>query len=335
MVLKKIDLIYSLRDLKKEAFRDVVYEYEDYISEKYGIQLVNVKKLSAWDDQTSVLKKVRNKIDLWVPFRKCNPNRPFALAILTVNKDVLYFQRKNCVPVFCDIWNNNLDFVAKKMRLGALFFVTSMDVYERLKQLDSRLNIRYIPLSVSDKWVANQTNKNSNRIIQVGRKNTLLHEWALQYVKENPKIEYVYTSYNVTMGNLEYVNTEGKVIGTAETRKEYINLLSSARISLVSSPGIDTEDVTRLGISFPTPRFYESVAVGCEMIGRYADNQEFKKQKIGMVCPNIASYEEFKENADRIFEGNYNNEVQRQEFIQMHKTSTWIQELLEQIEKAL
>ena len=332
---KMISSIYSLRELKKEPFRDVVYEYEDYISGQYGIPIINAKKLSAWDDQTSILKKVENKIDLWMPFRKLNPNKPYALAILTVNKDVLYFQRENCVPIFCDIWNNNLEFVAKKMRSGTLFFVTSLDVYDKLKGIDSNLNVHYIPLSVSDKWVSNQTNKNSTRMIQVGRKNELLHKWALQYVQENPNIEYVFTSYNGTLGNLEYVNTNGQIIGTADTREEYISLLSSARISLVSSPGIDTDDETRIGISFPTPRFYESAAVGCEMIGRYADNKEFKIQKVDTVCPNISTYDEFKLSADRIFLNKSMDETQRQAFIQMHITSTWIEDLVRGIEQAL
>lgn len=42
-----------------------------------------------------------------------------------------------------------------------------------------------------------------------------------------------------------------------------------------------------------TPRFYESAANQCLMIGRYTDNIEARSIGLADICPNISSYEEF------------------------------------------
>ncbi|MBQ7543312.1 MAG: hypothetical protein IJT02_00020 [Synergistaceae bacterium] len=42
-----------------------------------------------------------------------------------------------------------------------------------------------------------------------------------------------------------------------------------------------------------TPRFYESAILGCALLGRYPDNEEFRALNTSRYCPNITSYEQF------------------------------------------
>ena len=72
-----------------------------------------------------------------------------------------------------------------------------------------------------------------------------------------------------------------------------MNMLASSKVSIVGCSGIDNARAETNGICFVTPRFYESAVMGCTLIGRYPDNQEFTELNMRKHCPNITSYEHF------------------------------------------
>ena len=63
--------------------------------------------------------------------------------------------------------------------------------------------------------------------------------------------------------------------------------------------GIDGARPDVNGNCFVTPRFYESAVVGCSLIGRYPDNQEFRELNMSRYCPNITSYDQFVRELER------------------------------------
>jgi hypothetical protein len=154
-----------------------------------------------------------------------------------------------------------------------------------------------MPFSISDKYIANKIPIKNIDVIQLGRKNPILHQYMLDYCEKYKNIEYVYQICN--KGHLEYVSTLRGNIGRYDTRQQYIELLSSCKISLVSTPSVDDSKKFH-GIDFVTPRFFESAAFYCYMIGRYTENKETDLLGLSSICTNISSYESFENEISRL-----------------------------------
>ncbi len=204
---------------------------------------------------------------------------------------------RNCLPVFCDIWAEEIDVLLRMTQNLKLFYVTSRDVFNLVKAKSPSSNVRYMPLSVSDKYHSENFAAYREKYIDVfmpGRGNPVLHEYMLKYSAEHPNIKYAYrTEFVYKRGNLECRSTDGSICLPLNTREDYMYVLSSAKVSLVGCSGIDNARPGTNGICFVTPRFYESAILGCALIGRYPDNQEFTELNMRRYCPNITSYEHF------------------------------------------
>lgn len=86
---------------------------------------------------------------------------------------------------------------------------------------------------------------------------------------------YVYTKKENGI-NVYYSTKQGILNDKTGTRQEFINFLSSAKISLLSAPGIDGSDNNCTGGFNPvTPRFYESAVQYCYMVGRFLESAVF------------------------------------------------------------
>ena len=200
----------------------------------------------------------------------------------------------NCIPIFLDVWNE-LDFqeVIRFTKNSQLFYVTSRDVYNRLKARYPWSNVRYMPQSIADKYHSEDFAAYRNKTIDVfmpGRGNPVLHEYMLKYAEEHRGIKYV---YRWERRNCEYRSSDGAVSLDVSGRTGYMNALASSKVSIVGCSGVDGARGDTNGICFVTPRFYESAVSGCALIGRYPDNEEFRDLKVSSVCPNITSYEQF------------------------------------------
>lgn len=159
------------------------------------------------------------------------------------------FTFHNCLPIFIDFDVNSIDDIYSATRKLPIFWVTNYQIYEMLIDKGAR-NVSYMPLSVSDVNIDSESEKEIG-VIQVGRKNQFLHEFMLEYIKSNPEVEYVYQE--VEKGSVTYVSTQRGNLGVYNSREAYLKLLSKAKISLVSSPGIDSTRVSQ--VDFFTPRF--------------------------------------------------------------------------------
>ncbi|PTQ85940.1 hypothetical protein C8U37_10243 [Trichococcus patagoniensis] len=325
--------IISLREIKKEVFRDVVYEWEDQIARIEKVPIVNVDNISVTErSDRNIFERIYSFVINKKQFNKLDKTKPIYFAFLTLVNDVLYVQNKNCIPVFIDVWNDRIDYVRKKMSNGTPFFVTSLDVYEKLKGASEKLDVYYLPLSVSDIWKSDLIPKKTIDLVQVGRKNEVLHNFALEYIKTHPTLEYVYSGKNGTTGDLKYFSTTRGEIGAINTRKDYMDLLKNSHICLLSSPGVDSSRKNAEDIDFPTPRFYETAASYCIMLTRHSNHKEFEIQGIDSICYSINSYEQFSAIMDRIGAGEIEVDTKKYgNFIEKHLTSTWYSEFKEKM----
>lgn len=212
-------------------------------------------------------------------------------------KEVSMLSGNNCIPVFLDVWSDfNIEEVVRRTKGFRLFYVTSRDVYNRVKATSPQSNVHYMPLSVADKYHSENFSAYRNKTIDVlhsSRKNPVLHEYMMQYADKHSGLDYVYKE------NGEYISTLRGNIGRCLSREDYMNLIASAKVCLVGCSGIDGSRADTYGICFPTPRFYESAVLGCALIGRYPENQEFRELNMSRYCPNITSYDQFTHELER------------------------------------
>lgn len=235
-----------------------------------------------------------------IPEPKQDFSLPLSIYFLNGTPEILACDQKNCIPIFIDVWNDGgIKYIADSTRNLKLFYVTSRYVYDHVRAEDPNSNIHYMPLSVSDKYYSPNFDRYRNKtvdVIQFGRKDPVLHEYMLRYASEHRTVDYVYSEINK---ELPYASTIRGNIGTIDGRNGFMQTLASAKVSLVSSSGMDKRITASYGVNFPTPRFYESAVVGCSLIGRYPDNQEFRELNMSRYCPNITSYDQFVRELER------------------------------------
>ena len=139
-------------------------------------------------------------------------------------------------------------------------------------------------------------------VIQAERKNPFLHGWMLKAADEMD-IEYVYQIND--RGKLSYWSTKRGQLGDFMDRKKYLELLRSAKISLVSSGGIDN---SRKGydINPVTVRFLESTACYCYMIGRFpSESEDFKYTGMSEIVANAENENTFRDYLAAFLERNF------------------------------
>ena len=214
-----------------------------------------------------------------------------------------FMRGSNCIPIFLDVFSKaNLAYVIHQTKGFKLFYVTAKDIFNLIKAKYPSSNVHYMPLSVADKYHSENFAAYRNKFIDVfmpGRGNPILHEYMLKYAAEHPNIKYVHRCENLTPGNWQCSSTDGSISLPLNTREEYIHVLSSSKVSLVGCSGIDNAREDAYGICFVTPRWYESAILGCALIGRYPDNEEFRELNMSRYCPNITSYEQFVKELER------------------------------------
>ena len=323
--------ILSAREWNKNPSLQVVYEWEDIIASECNIELdlttqcvvnnsynrpvhIYLQKMI----RHSFLKKY---IDSAFNFYK--RKKQFYLAFYLYPLPVVnhYLHQDNFIIILLDCFEDVIDRVPGYFSKTKLLFVTNLEVYDRLKTSPIAAKIRYVPLSISDKYYSGKVPEKSIDVLQIGRQNPVLHNWMLAYVKKHPQTEYVYAS--IENKKHSYFSTTKGFLGSIDGRGNFMDFLGSAKVVLLSSPGIDGGEMRTGGFNPVTPRFYESAVKYCYMVGRYPeDGEDFKYNKINLVCKNANSYPEFENYVSEMLATPFNQQVKYQQFISDHLTST-------------
>lgn len=292
-----------------EIFRDVCYEWEHELAKYLSVPIRQVCIVhNPLHDSfgaslpVRLIRKANQVIKRLYIFSangslKQNITKPLSVYFCMFVTEMNLCVGENALPIFLDVFSDKqFDTVINATRNLRIFYVTSRDVFNRIKAKAPSSNVRYLPQSVADKYHSENFAAYRDKFIDVfmpGRGNSVLHEYMLRYAAEHPSIKYAYRCKNPTTGNWECVSTDGSITLPLNTREEYIHVLSSAKVSLVGCSGIDNARPDANGICFVTPRFYESAVLGCALICRYPDNEEFTELNMRRYCPNITSYEHF------------------------------------------
>jgi len=310
----------------------VVYEWEDILAKELNIgidesSLIEINEITGRKISSLGQKIIRNsflssQIDSSFNFfaRKYPQHYflSFFLYPLPINNHYIYSNQ--VLPILLDCFSDVIDKVPVYFKKSKILFLTNLEVFEYLKHSEIGHKIVYLPLSISDKYYTGQMPTKDIDVLQMGRQNPVLHEWMLALVKKFPAIEYV---YSVMKDNVHtYFSTTKGWIGPAENRQEFMKLLSRAKVSLLSSPGVDGGQVRTGGLNPVTPRFFESAVSYCYMAGRYAtEGADFKYCKVADVCPHFDDYETFERTIPEMVNTPFRQKDRYNKFIDLHLTS--------------
>ena len=311
----------------------VVYEWEDILSEQLGIAIDydNQEKINSIFNNTinqyaqKVIRRsfLRNFIDSSFNYLKRKRQGEFMISFLLNPIPISnhYMYQDNVIVILLDVFPDKIDLIPKWFK-NKLIFVTNIEVMDYFKGHKILSRLRYIPLSISDKYYDHDIPAKEIDVLQMGRQNKVLHEWMIHLTTKYPEIEYVYSKKE----NDNYVyfsTTRGQLNQATNTREQFMDFLGRAKVSLLSSPGIDSDETNRTGgFNFVTPRFYESAVKYCYMIARYPDNPDFLINNVKDVCERPADYNEFENLVLTMVKTPFNKKYKYDAFIRQHLTST-------------
>ena len=306
--------VLSRAEPNVEIFRDVCYEWEQELAKYFSVPIKQVFIVhNPLHDSfgtslpSRIIRKTKQVIKrLYIEKAngslKQNINKPISIYFCMFVPERNLCVGENTLPIFIDVFlDKEIDLLISATRNLRIFYVTSKDIFDRIKAKSPASGVHYMPLSVADMYHSEDFARYRHKtldVIQMGRKNPVLHEYMLRYAQEHPDIDYAYVAQGSASGHL-YISTKRGEIGKVVDRKSFIKFLASAKVSLVSSPAYDGSITNILPLNFPTPRFYESAVLGCALLGRYPDNQEFTELNMRKYCHSVTSYEDFCEALER------------------------------------
>lgn len=322
----------------------VVYEWEEIISQKLNIPIdydnqAIVTSIFGKPFNQFIQKIIRNSflwryIDSSFNYFERKKKGEYMISFLLNPIAVAnhYIYKNNSIVILLDVYPDKIEMIPRWF-MNKLIFVTNIEVMEYFKDHPILPRLKYLPLSISDKYNTNEIPVKTIDVLQMGRQNPVLHEWMIAVTEKYPEIEYVY-SKKVNEVYVYYSTTKGLLDVATDTREEFMGFLGSSKISLLSSPGVDGGEVTRTGgFNFVTPRFYESAVKYCYMIGRFPDSPDFLTNNVKDVCERPESYDEFESMVLKMLKTPFADRGKYKAFIQQHLTSTVAEAIGKELDK--
>lgn len=334
----QVSNIISTRFFEDRPSYQIIYEWEDVLANQLSVPIINAKPLlrkvfiNRYTKRGSdflgphVFSCINNLVETSANSSYLKKSLVFDLYVST---EPSFSTSPKAIPILIDFWKQtDLTSFYQMYRYCPLVLISSLEVFNYLRDHKCPLNIAHFPLSLSDKYRldSNVRYTKSYDVLFAGRSNPVLMKYIEIFVAKFPNVEYLHQkSIN---GKLCYISNKRGNIGNFETRDQYMNILKASRISFYSTPGIDGGEKRSGGFNPVTPRFLELLSAQCLLLGRYPKNEETDFYELDKVCPNIESYDEF----ETILLGYLNQRDSsfdlHREVLEKHYTSRRAQELL-------
>jgi hypothetical protein len=234
----------------------------------------------------------------------------FLTCVISSQLDFLKFYRTDGFKIvyIIDAWENDIEYISKRIDDADIVLMAYQDSINLLhKYVSDKIfkKIFLFPVFLDPYVYPQCIPYKCYDIIQVGRKNEILHEWAKRYSIEKKKI-YLFQKRN----NKGIYYFEDKPWNGNNYQLSYFDLidtLSKTKIALVSPPNMTNN--TRTGSVSPlTPRYLESAMCYSIPVGFTPTSGEYVNffPKTFTIVPK--SYEEFVDICDELLKNNTKRE---------------------------
>ena len=288
--------ILTERAYNNAISRQVVYEWEDDFCRAFGTSLEMLDNYDHHPVARFMRKVLKSRPITW------NPKKDVYLY-LAMNIDLLRLTTwylPNTIPILFDVEKREIPELIRLTKKLPVYYVTSRSIYDEIKTQDPANRVECIYQSVAEKHLNGPDCEKTVDFVQFGRRNPVLHRFAVRYCDEHPGAVYCYRDEQIKRGLVAYRNGKVSPWSDVDTREEFIDVLRRTKISLCSTPLSDQTRDFGADIDLITARWFESVACGCFIIGRWTDRIDPDFRQIGLsdVAANVNSYEEFEKYAD-------------------------------------
>jgi hypothetical protein len=254
----------------------------------------------------------------------------YDLMFFLLAEDLRHYEgNRQIIPIVLDLWRNDFtDFLKRACRFP-LVFVTSRQVFRELSPILH--NLRYLPFCLADQYLNWDLPFKDIDIIHYGRRNPLLEKYMGNFLERFPATSYVTTEVMNRGGRkVFFISNHDGVLAESDTRKTFMNFLGRSKISLVSTVGMDASRETG-GIDPVSPRFYESLAAGCRLLGRIPNNEEFRDSGMNSFCQHVDSYDDFEAILLGLLKVDNNHRKSYIPFLQQNLASTLAPRILAEV----
>ena len=299
----KFTRILTERRFISYHFWDIVYEWENEISSSLNIPLLSTPKNNILYKSSNIIYRKTKVIDNKLFYGKLNE---FLYEILNYTTEFsLYFamtptyiksytNSRKTIPVIIDFWDKSkIELFKKIYSKSPYILITSLEVLNYLKENNIKNKLIHFPVSLPSiyKLKLNQVFEKRYDIVWAGRRNSVLWNYLKEYGKQNPQIEYLRAFQR--KGVFYYNSNKRGIVEIVNNREEYMKLIRSARIVFYTTPGIDDGESRTNGFNPVTPRLFELLSAGCQVIARYPKNIDTDFFQLETLCPSINSYDDF------------------------------------------
>lgn len=317
--------IDSIRKFEQYPSYLILYELEDDLAASQHIPL---HPLSKWKYNFGklVYKSVANFV-----LKKSTPPGYIFSIMMTPDYHRLYLNKSNVIPYIIDYWKRYDELFEKHFVHFPVVYISGLEVYEYLKSKRTRVHIKHLPLSISDRHLSifeKEVPKDID-IINVGRKNKVMDEFIQQYLQKYPATNYVHREME-NGENIYYSSRDGR-LGKLESRTELLQTLARAKVAIVTSPGLDGGEARTGGFNPVTPRIFEAAIGKCHMVGKYEKNAEFYQFGLDKLVDMPDSFNAFEYTINEKLQIPFDKKEAYAAFLQSNLNSRRIEQLMQEI----
>jgi len=311
---KEIDklVIKSFRSVHKWVSNDVINRCEDGLVEMNPqISLAGIEKFFYYIKKIFTNRYVRSNTffrllyqGLQSIFSKKIKESLFVTCMPPYLFDILGFYKTKGVKIafIIDAWESSIEYIAENIDLADIILIAYQDSINFLeKQIPQKSmeKVHLFPNFITSNAYPAKSAKKIYDMIQVGRKNNILHKWAKEYSRKKG-YSYLFQKRNQRgMYYLENRNWEAE--NYQLSYQSLIKVLSQSKIAMVSPP--NRADSKRTGrISPLTHRYLEAAMCRAVTVGFTPNSGEYARHfpKDFTIVPK--DYGEFEKICDRLIE---------------------------------
>lgn len=266
-----IQSVITTRKTKKWPTWQMIHEWEDYLADALGAKFKHLSPACMVPD----------------PSYK---SAMYDIVYLPISDMLRYYEGNNqIIPIVMDLWQKDFEQFERLATNFKLIFLTSLQVF-RVMRGRGLTNIRYLPFALADKYLDYPVAEKTFDIVHFGRRDNLLDSYMEQLLQLYPQLHYLTTQTDDD--SVYFFSNQHGRLQESNSRETFMTMLSRSKISLVHSPGMDNNWQCN-EIMPVSPRYLESIAAGCHLVGRIPCHDEFDLLGIRPFCSHADNYKVF------------------------------------------
>ena len=322
----RINQVLTNRNQSNGKDYGIVNEWEDIFSEVLGVPLY----YDNW--------KKRDKLLFWkFPWFATlfQTNVPTFMYVMLPTASPHGNNKRNIIPCMIDFYSREdkelRDFYSRYDK-NPIVLISSREAYDFLISVRCPLNIKHLPLSISDKYRVCSSTRFAKRydVVMLGRQNIILQDYLKLYSQSHKDLTYVYGEKEGRY--FRYYDDCGKDLGCLTSREDYMRLMRLSRIGLYSTPAMDGGRTDTNGFNQVTPRFLEYIVNGCHVISRYPRNSDTEYFELDTMSTKIETYDDFEAAMDKLRFSEVDMDKYSR-YLEKHYTSVRVKTLMNYIEE--